>query len=68
MAPHLSVAEQIDGRCILITGGLGFLGSVALEQLLRLTEVRHFFYELDRCCVCVREQGWAHCGSRFPVF
>jgi nucleoside-diphosphate-sugar epimerase len=40
MAPQLSVREQLEGRCVLITGGLGFLGSVCLEQLLRLSKVR----------------------------
>lgn len=35
----LSIRDVLDGNCILITGGLGFLGSVCLEQLLRLTEV-----------------------------
>lgn len=39
MAPALSVREQLEGQCVLVTGGLGFLGSVCLEQLLRLTEV-----------------------------
>jgi hypothetical protein len=39
MTQPLSVRQQLDGKCILITGGLGFLGSVCLEQLLRLSEV-----------------------------
>jgi thioester reductase-like protein len=37
-----SPAHQFAGRSVLLTGSLGFLGSVVLEQLLRLTEVRWF--------------------------
>ena len=37
---NISVREQMSGSVVLLTGGLGFLGSVCLEQLLRLTEVR----------------------------
>lgn len=41
----LSMREQTQGTSVLLTGGLGFLGSVCLEQLLRLTEVRtSYFY------------------------
>lgn len=34
-----SPKQQLKGQCALLTGGLGFQGSVVLEQLLRLTEV-----------------------------
>jgi hypothetical protein len=40
MAAILAPAQQIAGRSVLLTGSLGFLDSVLLEQLLRLTEVR----------------------------
>lgn len=31
--------QEYAGQTVLLTGGLGFLGSIILEQLLRLTEV-----------------------------
>lgn len=34
-----SPRQQLDGQKVLLTGSLGFLGSVVLEQLLRLTKV-----------------------------
>lgn len=34
-----SPRQQLKGQCIFLTGGLGYEGSVVLEQLLRLTEV-----------------------------
>jgi len=37
-----SPKQQLKGQCVLLTGGLGFEGSVVLEQLLRLTEVGCF--------------------------
>jgi FlaA1/EpsC-like NDP-sugar epimerase len=36
----LSIREQLAGSTILVTGGLGGVGSTCLEQLLRQTEVR----------------------------
>lgn len=39
MGPSLSIKEEIDTKFILITGVVGFLGPVCLEQLLRLTGV-----------------------------
>jgi UDP-glucose 4-epimerase len=35
-----SPKQQYCGQTVLLTGGLGYLGSIVLEQLLRLTEVR----------------------------
>lgn len=35
-----SPRQQFDGQTVLLTGSLGFLGSVVLEQILRLTDVR----------------------------
>jgi hypothetical protein len=34
-----SPKHQLKGQCVLLTGGLGYEGSIVLEQLLRLTEV-----------------------------
>jgi hypothetical protein len=34
-----SPKQQLKGQSILLTGGLGYEGSIVLEQLLRLTEV-----------------------------
>lgn len=34
-----SPKQQYCGQTVLLTGGLGYLGSIVLEQLLRLTEV-----------------------------
>jgi hypothetical protein len=39
----LSAIGEYKGRVVLLTGGLGFVGSVLLEQLLRLTEVRSIY-------------------------
>lgn len=36
----LSIDATFAGSTVLLTGGLGFLGSCILEQLLRRTEVR----------------------------
>eukprot|EP00878_Enallax_costatus_P001418 GHUV01001568.1.p1 GENE.GHUV01001568.1~~GHUV01001568.1.p1 ORF type:complete len:569 (+),score=137.92 GHUV01001568.1:356-2062(+) len=38
-----SPREALAGATVLLTGGLGFLGSVCLEQLLRLTEVEKVY-------------------------
>eukprot|EP00775_Hariotina_reticulata_P012461 gene12461-12596_t len=38
-----SPQQQFEGRTVLLTGALGFLGSVVLEQLLRLTNVRKIY-------------------------
>jgi thioester reductase-like protein len=43
-----SPQQQFEGRTVLLTGALGFLGSVVLEQLLRLTNVR-----IDVLCAIV---------------
>lgn len=45
----LSVKQELRG-CILLTGGLGFLGSVCLEQLLALTEVCVLLLTALLCC------------------
>lgn len=37
----LSIEGNFAGKTVLLTGGLGFLGSCVLEQLLRRTEVRN---------------------------
>lgn len=34
-----SIREELDGSSVLITGALGFVGSLLVEQLLRTTEV-----------------------------
>eukprot|EP00878_Enallax_costatus_P009179 GHUV01009596.1.p1 GENE.GHUV01009596.1~~GHUV01009596.1.p1 ORF type:complete len:597 (+),score=150.72 GHUV01009596.1:329-2119(+) len=39
----VSPKEQLAGATVLLTGGLGFLGSVCLEQLLRLTEAKRIY-------------------------
>lgn len=31
--------QEYAGQTVLLTGGLGFLGSIVLEHLLRLTDV-----------------------------
>jgi nucleoside-diphosphate-sugar epimerase len=31
--------QEYAGQTVLLTGGLGFLGTIVLEQLLRLTDV-----------------------------
>jgi thioester reductase-like protein len=36
----LSPTKQFAGRTVLVTGAVGFLGSVVIEKLLRETEVR----------------------------
>jgi UDP-glucose 4-epimerase len=38
-----SPKQQYCGQTVLLTGGLGYLGSIVLEQLLRLTEVREWW-------------------------
>eukprot|EP00879_Flechtneria_rotunda_P002618 GHRR01002820.1.p1 GENE.GHRR01002820.1~~GHRR01002820.1.p1 ORF type:complete len:370 (+),score=99.23 GHRR01002820.1:161-1270(+) len=43
MSRMLFPQEQLGGAIVLLTGALGFLGSVCLEQLLRLTEVERVF-------------------------
>jgi thioester reductase-like protein len=49
MDSMFSVSEQTRGSSVLLTGSLGFLGSVCLEQLLRLTEVGSLFtYVFDK--------------------
>jgi FlaA1/EpsC-like NDP-sugar epimerase len=35
----LAVGQQYQGRTVLLTGGLGGVGSACLEKLLRQTEV-----------------------------
>lgn len=35
-----SITNEYDDRIVLLTGGLGFLGSTVLAQLLYKTEVR----------------------------
>jgi len=40
---NISIDACYDGAVVFLTGGLGFLGSVVLEQLLRLTKVRHAY-------------------------
>jgi nucleoside-diphosphate-sugar epimerase len=36
----LALDKAFSGQAVLLTGGLGFLGSVTLERLLRCTQVR----------------------------
>jgi FlaA1/EpsC-like NDP-sugar epimerase len=36
----ISVEEQFRGRTVLLTGGLGGVGSACLEALLKKTQVR----------------------------
>lgn len=61
----LSVAEQLRGCTVLLTGGVGFLGSVCLEQLLRLTEVRQVAVQLHMCsCAAHRDVA---CHSSVPA-
>ncbi|KAF8068243.1 fatty acyl-CoA reductase [Scenedesmus sp. PABB004] len=38
-----SPQQQFAGQTVLLTGGLGYLGSIVLEQLLRLTEVKRVY-------------------------
>jgi len=38
-----SIRNEYDNESILLTGGLGFLGSVVLEQLLRTTNVKRIY-------------------------
>lgn len=38
--PPLAITDTYTDKVVLLTGGLGFLGSTVLEQLLRNTEVR----------------------------
>lgn len=49
----LSIREQLAGKTILLTGGLGGVGSTCLEQLLRQTEVRCSGKDQLLCCNCL---------------
>lgn len=51
----LSIRDVLNGNCLFVTGGLGFLGSVCLEQLLRLTEVSPSSLRL-----CARPGGYCY--------
>lgn len=44
-----SPRQQFAGQSVLLTGGLGYLGSVVLEQLLRLTEVGWLDRRMTAC-------------------
>lgn len=46
-----SPRHQIHGQCVLLTGVSGFLGSVVLEQLLRLTQVGVVPASLSTSCL-----------------
>lgn len=49
-----SPRQQLSGWTVLLTGSLGFLGSVVLEQILRLTEVRAASNTLMCCTPAVQ--------------